>query len=69
MYLRVTTGYATVGGCACHAFPIIDPNGDVRQCECRTASVVGNVFDGFEYPAVYGDCRCVRHRRARKVKV
>ena len=35
-------------GCACEGDPVVDPNGDVRQCGCPKAPIVGTVFDGFE---------------------
>jgi MoaA/NifB/PqqE/SkfB family radical SAM enzyme len=34
--------------CACEGEPVVDPNGNVRQCGCPKSPIVGNVFDGFK---------------------
>lgn len=40
--------WKTHENCACCGDPVVDPNGDVRQCGCPKSPIVGNVFDGFQ---------------------
>lgn len=40
--------WTTYEDCACCGDPVVDPNGNVRQCGCPDSPVVGNVFDGFQ---------------------
>jgi len=41
-------GYETHDQCACEGDPCVTPNGDVKQCGCVDAPVIGNVFDGWD---------------------
>lgn len=40
--------HTTIVGCACDGDPHVDPMGNVHQCGCLDAPIVGDVFDGFE---------------------
>ena len=40
--------HKTIEGCACDSDPHVDPMGNVHQCGCLDAPIVGDVFSGFQ---------------------
>jgi MoaA/NifB/PqqE/SkfB family radical SAM enzyme len=45
----------------------VQPDGNVRECGCADAPIIGNVFDGFETPESYeSECCHAAERRIRQ---